>query len=197
MKTKYKIIVLGVLFLYSYCAINAQEATIYVKFKSEEHLQSFKYENEGMFLNLESVSQILTLVPRYPDAKWPENKLYYKVKTLDEAKPLDNVTECMRAIEAEDLFSEVEIAEDYPINSIAVEAADIKNAVYQMNGTVFFENREEKTVKLSFYDLSGKLLHSTVTTANSYQPNLAQTGSAILCEVTIDGVQRTIKYIVP
>ena len=80
---------------------------------------------------------------------------------------------------------------------IAVETADIKNAVYQMNGTIFFENPENKTARLSFFDLSGKLLHSGATTSGSYQPHLTQTGSPILCEVTIDGVQQTIKYITP
>ena len=86
---------------------------------------------------------------------------------------------------------------DVRVLPIAVEAADIKNAVYQTNGTIFFDNPENRTVKLSFYDLSGKLCHSGVTTANSYRPNLPQTGSAILCEVTINGVQQTIKYITP
>ena len=80
---------------------------------------------------------------------------------------------------------------------IAVETADIENTVYQTNGTIFFENPENRTVSLSFYDLSGKLLHSGVTASDNYQPHLAQTGSAVLCEVTIDGVQQTIKYIVP
>jgi len=83
------------------------------------------------------------------------------------------------------------------VTPIAVEPVDIKNTVYQLNGTVFFDNPENKTVKLSFYDLSGKLLHSAVTTANSYQPNLPQIDTAVLCEVTINGVQQTIKYIVP
>jgi len=105
MKTKYKIIVLGVLFLYSCCAINAQETTILVKFKSEAHRQSFESKNSSRSLNLKSVPQTLNLVPSYPNAKTPELRLYYDINISN------NVAESMRAIEAEDLFSEVNLDE--------------------------------------------------------------------------------------
>ena len=103
MKTKYKIIVLGILFLYSYCAINAQETTITVKFKSEECSQLLEAKNDSGFLELKSASRTLNLVPSYPNAKTPELRLYYDIKMPN------NVTESMRAIEAENLFSEVNI----------------------------------------------------------------------------------------
>ena len=80
-------------------------------------------------------------------------------------------------------------------NSTAIQSVKIQNNIYQQNGTVFFENSESKAVKLSFYDLCGKLVHEATTTFNSYNPVL--TGNIFVCKIIINDKLHTIKYIVP
>jgi len=78
----------------------------------------------------------------------------------------------------------------------SIQTTRIKNnIVYQYNGTIFFENSENKAIKLSFYDLSGKLVHEAITTSNSYRPVL--TGNVFVCKININNKLQTIKYIVP
>ena len=81
------------------------------------------------------------------------------------------------------------------LNSTAIQSVRIKNNVYQQNGTVFFENRENKVVELSFYDLTGKLIHEAITTSNSYRLVLA--GNIFVCKINMNNDIQTIKYIVP
>ena len=80
------------------------------------------------------------------------------------------------------------------LNSTEIQSVKIKNNIYQQNGTIFFENLENKVVKLSFYDLSGKLIHEAITTSNSYHPVL--TGNIFVCKININDKLHTIKYIV-
>ena len=80
------------------------------------------------------------------------------------------------------------------LNLTAIQSVKVKNNIYQQNGTLFFENQENKVVKLSFYDLSGKLVHETITTSNSYRPVL--TGNIFVCKINIDDEIQTINYIV-
>jgi len=75
----------------------------------------------------------------------------------------------------------------------AIRDVKINNTIYQSNGTVFFENPENKAVKLSFYDLSGRLVHETATTSNTYRPVLKK--NIYVCRININGEQQTIKYI--
>ena len=76
-----------------------------------------------------------------------------------------------------------------------IQSTYVKNNVYQQNGTIFFENPEGKTVKLLFYDLSGKLVHEITTTSNSYRPALA--GSIFVCKIKMNDEVVTIKYVAP
>ena len=78
-----------------------------------------------------------------------------------------------------------------------IQSTYTKNNIYQQNGTIFFENPEKQIVKLSFYDLSGKLVHEAITTSNSYRPVL--TGNMFVCKINININDElyTIKYIVP
>ena len=71
------------------------------------------------------------------------------------------------------------------------------NKIYQRNGNIFFDNPDNKSVKLSFYDLSGKLVHEGITTAGWYNPVFTGTGTVFLCKININNKQQTIKYIVP
>ena len=77
----------------------------------------------------------------------------------------------------------------------AISSVKIKNNIYQQNGTIFFENPENKAIKLSFYDLSGKLIHETITTSNSYRPALA--GNMFVCKININNELQIFKYVVP
>ena len=70
----------------------------------------------------------------------------------------------------------------------------IDNNIYQYNGIIFFENLENKVVKLSFHDLFGKLVHESITTSNSYRPVLK--GNIFICTININNKLYTIKYIV-
>ena len=81
------------------------------------------------------------------------------------------------------------------LNTTAIQSVQVKNNIYQQNGTIFFENQENKSVKLLFYDLSGRLLHEAITTSNSYRPVL--TGNIFVCKININNDSQTIKYIVP
>jgi len=71
-----------------------------------------------------------------------------------------------------------------------------KNIIYQNNGTIFFDNPDNKNVKFSFYDLSGKLVHEGITTANQYNPYLTGLGVVLLCKININNRQETIKYFI-
>jgi len=71
------------------------------------------------------------------------------------------------------------------------------NTLYQSNGNIFFANPENKNVKISFYDLSGKLIRKGITTSNYYNPGFTETGAVFLCIININNKQETIKYIVP
>ena len=77
----------------------------------------------------------------------------------------------------------------------AIQSVKIKNNIYQWNGTIFFENTENKAIELLFYDLLGKLVYQTITTSNSYRPVL--TGNVFVCKININNKLQTIKYIVP
>ena len=90
------------------------------------------------------------------------------------------------------LCAEFEIVDDNPAS---IQSINTKNNIYQWNGTIFFDNPENKDVKLSFYDLSGKLVHQAITTSNSYRPILA--GNIFVCKININDEIHTIKYIVP
>jgi len=81
------------------------------------------------------------------------------------------------------------------LNPDAIQSAKINNNICQWNGTIFFENQEYKTVKLSFYDLSGRLVHEVITTSNSYHPVL--TRNVFVCKININDELRTIKYVAP
>ena len=83
----------------------------------------------------------------------------------------------------------------YLNNITAIQPIYIKNNIYQQNGTIFFENSGNKVVKLSFYDLSGKLVHEAITTSNSYRPALA--GNIFVCKINMNDEVVTIKYIAP
>ena len=78
------------------------------------------------------------------------------------------------------------------INSNAKSAA-----IYQSNGNVFFDNPDKKNVRLSFYDLSGKLVHEGITTSDRYNPIFTGTGAVFLCVINVDNKQETIKYVAP
>ena len=79
------------------------------------------------------------------------------------------------------------------LNLTAIQSVKIKNNIYQWDGTIFFENQENKDVKLSFYDLSGRLVYEIMTTSNSYRPSL--TGNIYVCKINIDNELLIIKYI--
>ena len=66
--------------------------------------------------------------------------------------------------------------------------------IYQRNGYIFFENSGNEVVKLSFYDLSGKLVHEATTTSDNYRPNL--TGAFIICRIKIKNELFIIKYFI-
>ncbi len=70
-----------------------------------------------------------------------------------------------------------------------------KNNIYQKNGTIFFENPENNVVKLSFYNLSGMLVHEANTTSTDYRPMLV--GNVFICRIYINNELQTIKYIAP
>jgi hypothetical protein len=80
-------------------------------------------------------------------------------------------------------------------NITAIQPIHIKNNIYQQNGTIFFENSGNKVIKLSFYDLSGKLTHEAMTTSNNYRPALA--GNIFLCKINMGDEVQTVKYIAP
>lgn len=71
---------------------------------------------------------------------------------------------------------------------------ETKDAIYQRNGVVFFDNSESVVAKLSFYDLSGRLVHEAQTTSNNYRPVL--TGNILICRININNKTHIIKYIV-
>ena len=81
------------------------------------------------------------------------------------------------------------------LNHTAIQTVKTNNNIYQWNGTIFFENPENKVIKISFYDLSGRLVHEAITASNSYRPVL--TGSVFVCKINVNDELRTIKYIVP
>ena len=83
------------------------------------------------------------------------------------------------------------------LNPTAIQSAKIENNIYQWNGTIFFENSENKVITLSFYDFSGRLIHEATTTSNYYRPVLPKTRNIFLCKININNKQQTIKYIVP
>jgi hypothetical protein len=68
--------------------------------------------------------------------------------------------------------------------------------IYESEGNIFFDNPGNKTVSLSFYDSSGKLIHEAKTNANNYKPPLNDTGTIVICRIKIDNKQQTFKYIV-
>jgi len=80
------------------------------------------------------------------------------------------------------------------LESTATQPIKTRNSIYQWNGTIFFENPENKAIKLSFYDLFGRLVHEAVTTSNSYRPIL--TGNIFVCRINMNNELQTIKYIV-
>ena len=80
-------------------------------------------------------------------------------------------------------------------NSTTIQSVEIQNNIHQHNGTIFFENSENKIINLLFYDLSGKLIHEATTTSNSYRPVLK--GNIFVCKIKINDKLYTIKYIVP
>jgi len=82
------------------------------------------------------------------------------------------------------------------LNSTAIQSVETNDTIYQWNGTIFFENTENKAIKLLFYDLSGKLAHEATTTSNSYRPPIL-TKNIFICEININDKLHTIKYIVP
>ncbi len=93
-------------------------------------------------------------------------------------------------------ISTISLEELYSLlNHTGIQAVVAKNNIYQWNGTIFFENPEDKVIKLSFYDLSGKLVHDAVTTSYNYRPVL--TSGIFICRINIAGKLQTIKYIAP
>ena len=97
-----------------------------------------------------------------------------------------------RSMEWEELQADLQALCDNPT---AIRTVKIKNNIYQQNGTIFFENLENKAVKLSFYNLSGKLVHEAITTSDNYRPVLA--GNIFVCKININDDLQTIKYVVP
>ncbi len=81
------------------------------------------------------------------------------------------------------------------LNSTSIQSLNTSNNIYQRDGTIFFENGGNETIKLTFYDLSGKIIYKTTTTSNSYRPAL--TGNIFICKIEINDKSYTIKYIVP
>jgi len=96
------------------------------------------------------------------------------------------------AVRSFKLCAEFEVVDD---NLTSIPSVNVKNNIYQWDGTIFFENQQNKVVELSFYDLSGKLLHEAKTTSNSYRPVLA--GNIFVCKININEEIYIIKYIVP
>ena len=76
-----------------------------------------------------------------------------------------------------------------------IQSVKMENNIYQLNGTFFFENPENKVIVLSFYDLTGRLVHKATTTSNSYRPVL--TGNIFVCKIKVNNKSQTIKYIAP
>jgi len=97
-KTIIQIVIINLL---SCCILNAQDMAIQVKFKNEETLHQSLISASKNTLNLRYASEKVNLVPSYPNAKNPELKLYYDIKISD------NSTEFTRALQAENLFSEI------------------------------------------------------------------------------------------
>ncbi len=85
----------------------------------------------------------------------------------------------------EDLLAEV--------YSTDIRLTTAKNTICQRDGTVFFDNPDNRTVKLLFYDLSGKMILEASTTSNSYRPSLE--GGIYVCCVRLNNELQTIKYI--
>jgi len=81
--------------------INAQETAIRVKFKNDDTLRQSLSPISKSSLNLKASSKTVDLVPSYPNAKNPELRLYYDIKTSD------NSTEIMRSLQSENIFSEI------------------------------------------------------------------------------------------
>jgi len=77
----------------------------------------------------------------------------------------------------------------------SIQSVKAESKVYQQGGTIFFDNIGKKAVKLSFYDLFGKLVHETITISNNYRPALA--GSIFICKININDEFQIIKYIAP
>ena len=67
-----------------------------------------------------------------------------------------------------------------------------KYNIYQKDGSIFFDNPRNEVVKLSFYDLSGRLVHEATTTSDNYRPNL--TRSFFICRIKIKNELFIIKY---
>jgi len=86
----------------------------------------------------------------------------------------------------------------FSVNSETFIHSNFNNAtIYQSNGNIFFDNSNNKSVKFSFYDLSGKLVHEEITTANRYNPGFIGTDAVFLCIININNRQETIKYVAP
>ncbi|MCL1934483.1 MAG: hypothetical protein FWF53_11810 [Candidatus Azobacteroides sp.] len=79
----------------------------------------------------------------------------------------------------------------------AIQSIVKNNTIYQHNENIFFDNPNNENIKLSFYDLSGKLIHEGATTADRYNPAFIGKGTVFVCIITINNKQETIKYIVP
>ena len=75
----------------------------------------------------------------------------------------------------------------------AIQSVKTRNNIHQWDGTIFFENPENNIIKLSFYDLFGRLVHEALTTTDSYRPVL--TGGIFVCKISINNEVQTIKYI--
>jgi len=93
-----KIMQIAIISLSSCCILTAQETAIRVKFKNEETLRQSLTPAFKNSLNLKSASKEVNLVPSYPNAKNPELKLYYDIKTSD------NSTEITRTLQTENIF---------------------------------------------------------------------------------------------
>jgi hypothetical protein len=76
------------------------------------------------------------------------------------------------------------------------ELSSEESLIYELGGTIFFDNPGNKTVLLSFYDSSGKLIHEAKTNANNYRPPVNNTGAIVICKIKNDNKQQTLKYIV-
>jgi len=78
-------------------------------------------------------------------------------------------------------------------NPTSIPVVRTRNNIHQWDGTIFFENPGNNPVKLSFYDLSGRLVYEALTTSDSYSPGLS--GNIFMCKIKINNEVQTIKYI--